>query len=344
MLIWIDLGNSPHVPFFLALAEEFETRGHKILWTARDYAQTVELAKKAGLPIKMFGSHGGKNVLQKGLKFGERIFSLIHWARGKKIDLAVSHNSHEPLAVAKLLGIKSVNLMDYEHHPANHLSFRLASRVIVPESFPAEYLQKFGVSEKKVRRFPGIKEDVYLADFEREKNFGDELRKFGVEPENILIVVRPHAPEALYHRQFSNEILDEMLERFSTEKNVKIVLLPRKTYQGKALREKHKAANIIIPSRVLDGANLIAAADWVISGGGTMNREAAALGVPVATIFVGKPAAIDEMLIREGRMLKIESHADLEKIKLTKKSVVNARKFLQTKSLVADLILDEARN
>jgi predicted glycosyltransferase len=340
MRIWIDLGNSPHVPFFHALSEEFERRGHTVIWTARDYAQTVELANKAGLPIKIFGKHGGKNVLQKGLKFGERVIELLNWARGKKIDLVVSHSSHEPLAVARLMRIKSVNLMDYEHHPANHLSFRLASQVVVPESFPDEYLRKFGVSEEKVSRFAGIKEDVYLADFEPDKNFQKELDELGIKPENILIVVRPHAPEALYHRQFTNDMLDEMLEKLSAAENVKIILLPRKKYQGDALRQKHKGANSIIPEKILDGANLIAAADWVISGGGTMNREAAALGVPVATIFVGKMAMIDEMLIREGRMTKIETHEDLEQIKLVKKSKARARKFLQTKSNVADLILE----
>jgi uncharacterized protein len=341
MRIWIDLGNSPHVPFFNALSEEFERRGHSVLWTARDYAQTVELAEKAGLPIKIFGKHGGKNVLQKGLKFSERVIELLNWARGKKFDLVVSHNSHEPLAVAKFLRIKSVNLMDYEHHPANHLSFRLAARLVLPESFPDEYLRKFGVQEEKVRRYEGIKEDVYLADFEPDKNFGVELTELGVAPENILIVVRPHAPEALYHRDFSNNLLDEMLEKFSALENVKIILLPRKTNQGFELRQKHPSPNIIIPDKVLDGANLIAASDWVISGGGTMNREAAALGVPVATIFVGKPAMIDEMLISEGRMLKIETREDLNKIKLVKKSAANARRFLETRAKVADLILED---
>lgn len=340
MRIWIDLGNSPHVPFFSALSKEFESRGHSVLWTARDYAQTVELARKAKLPFEVFGTHGGRNVLQKGLKFSERTLDLLRWARSKKIDLVVSHNSHEPLAAAKVLRIKSVSLMDYEHHPANHLSFRLATRVIVPESFPDEFLRKFGTSEKKIRRFEGIKEDVYLADFKSDKNFQNELRKLGVSPENVLVVVRPHAPEALYHRHFSNKILDEALENFAAAENVRIILLPRKKSQGDALRRKHPSPNIIIPAKVLDGANLIAAADWVVSGGGTMNREAAALGIPVATIFAGKPAAIDEMLIHEGRMLKIEKREDLDKIKLVKKSKAHARKFLQTKSKVADLILE----
>lgn len=340
MRIWIDLGNSPHVPFFASLSKEFERSGHEILWTARDYAQTVPLARKANLPIEIFGTHGGKGILQKGLKFGGRSLELIRWTRGKKIDLVVSHNSHEPLAVARFLGINSVNLMDYEHHPMNHLSFRFAKRVIVPENFPADFLKKFGANERKVKRFSGLKEDVYLADFKADESFKDVLQKLCISPENILVVVRPHAPEALYHRQFSNDILDEMLDNFAKDENVKIILLPRKDYQGEQLKKLHPQPNIIIPESVLDGANLINSADLVVSGGGTMNREAAALGVPVVTIFAGNPAAIDEMLINEGRMKKIENREDLDKIKLGKKSSINVHRALETKSKVADLILE----
>lgn len=339
MRIWIDLGNSPHVPFFNTLAKEFENRGHIVLWTARDYAQTVELAEKAGINASVFGTHGGKSILQKGLKFGGRIMSLLNWAKGKKIDLAVSHNSHEPLAVAKLLRIRSVNLMDYEHHPANKLSFRLADRIIVPNSFPDEFLEKFNAQEKTVK-FDGIKEDVYLADFKRDENFQNELKNLGISSENILVVVRPHAPEALYHRQFSNEILDKALDKFAENQNVKIILLPRKKYQGEELREKHTQPNIIIPEKVLDGANLLAAADLVISGGGTMNREAAALGIPTATIFAGNWAAVDEYLLRENLLIRIESIEDLEKIKIQKKAKLNIRDRKKVKKIVTELILE----
>ena len=340
MRIWIDLGNSPHVPFFLALAKELEKRGHSILWTARDYAQTVELAQKANLPVEIFGTHGGKSILQKGLKFGGRVFDLVNWARGRKIDLVLSHNSHEPLAAARLLGIKSINLMDYEHHPMNQLSFRLANTVIVPESFPDEFLKKFGAS-KKTKKFDGIKEDVYLADFKPDTNFQDELEKLGIGPENILIVVRPHAPEALYHRGFANEILDELLDKLTADENVRIILLPRKKYQGEELRKKHPQPNIIIPEKVLDGANLLAAADFVISGGGTMNREAAALGVPTATIFAGHQAAIDEYLVGEGRLLKITSREDLKKINPAKKKSLNLRSGKNVRRQIINFILDE---
>lgn len=341
MRIWIDLGNSPHVPFFGALAKEFEKRGHEILWTARDYAQTVELARKAGIDVKVFGTHGGKSVFQKGKKFTGRVWGLLVWAGGKKIDLVISHNSQEPLIVARILRIKSVNLMDYEHHPGNHLSFRAAKKLIVPECFPDVFLRKFGVSEKKVRRFRGIKEDVYLSDFEPDKNFQKELEKLGVSSKYILVVVRPHAPEALYHRQFSNEILDELLDKFSANENVKIILLPRKNYQGAELRKKHPQRNIIIPEQVLDGANLLAAADLVVSGGGTMNREAAALGIPTVTIFAARSAAIDEYLLKENRLQKIESIADLDKIKLEKKKSLNLRNKKNVREQIVNFILEE---
>lgn len=341
MRIWIDLGNSPHVPFFKALAGDFELRGHEIVWTARDYAQTVELAHKAGIDAEVFGTHGGKNVLAKAAKFGKRVLDLIRWARERKIDLVVSHNSQEPLVAARVLGIRSVTLMDYEHHPANHLSFRAAKRVIVPASFPDEALRKFGVAESKLRRFEGIKEDVYLADFEADPRFAGELESLGISPDDILIVVRPHAPEALYHRQHQNLLLDRLLDHLAGFEKTKIVLLPRKSYQGDELRKKHPQPNIVIPSRALDGANLIASADMVVSGGGTMNREAAALGVPAYTIFAGKPAAIDEYLIDEGRLRTIETEEDVLNLTPAKKGAVSMRRSTDTRRIVADLILED---
>lgn len=340
MRIWIDLGNSPHVPFFAALKPEFERRGHEILWTARDYAQTVELAEKTGLAPEVFGRHGGRSIFQKGLKFGSRVLNLLNWARNKKIDLIVSHNSHESLLVSKILRLRSVNLMDYEYHPANKLSFRLADRVVVPESFPDEFLRKFGAFDKAVK-FAGIKEDVYLADFSPDEDFSEELKRLGITASDVFVLVRPHAPEALYHRGFSNDLLDRILDTFAARENVKILLLPRKKIQSAELQRRHPQKNIIFPEKVLDGANLVAAADLVISGGGTMNREAAALGVPAATIFAGKMAAVDEYLLAENLLQKIESLRDLEQIKLEKKPPLKSRRKKHIKKLVADLILED---
>src|SRR5882762_1097186 len=195
MRIWIDLANSPHVPFFRALIPEFAGRGHQVEITARDYAQTVELAAAAGMTPVVIGGHGGGKLSRKAGNLVGRAAALAKWARGRGFDLAVSHNSYAQIAAASALGIRSVTLMDYEHQPANHLAFRLASRVIVPRAFPESALRRFGASRGKVKRYKGTKEDVYLADFTPDQNFYQKLRALGVGPDDVLIVVRPPASE-----------------------------------------------------------------------------------------------------------------------------------------------------
>src|SRR5262252_3880878 len=180
MRIWIDLANSPHVPFFHALIPEFITRGHQVETTARDFAQTVELATRAGLMPHVIGGHGGGTFRGKAGNLVGRAASLRKWAKDRGFDLAVSHNSYAQIAAAAALGTKSVTLMDYEHQPANHLAFRLASRVIVPRAFPAAELRRYGASMRKVKRYDGLKEDVYLADFIPDSAFPELLRKLGI--------------------------------------------------------------------------------------------------------------------------------------------------------------------
>lgn len=337
MRLWIDLANSPHVPFFAALIPEFKQRGHQIELTARDYAQTVELANSAGLLTSVIGGHGGGKLAGKAGNLVGRAASLAKWARTRRFDLAISHNSYAQIAAASGLGIKSVTLMDYEHQPANHLAFRLASRVIVPRAFPDAALRRYGASRGKVKRYKGTKEDVYLASFTPDPDFSETLRGLGVGPDDVLVLVRPPAREALYHR-FENELFKEMLDRLSSHPDVKTILLAR-TEGQRAEYEAMTKPNLILPRQALDGANLIAASDLVISAGGTMNREAAALGIPAATIYAGKWAAIDEALVQEKRLLRIASREELEALPLEKKRGTDPRRALNVRKEVVDLIL-----
>jgi uncharacterized protein len=337
MRIWIDLANSPHVPFFVPLIKDFKSRGHEVFITARDFAQTIELAEKAQLNFTTIGKHGGGKLSAKFENLIGRALSLRKFAKPLKIDLAVSHNSYSQILAAKILGIKSVTLMDYEHQPANHLAFRLANRVIVPSSFPEDSLKQFGASKRKIRRYEGIKEDVYLADFKQDSNFQNDLSNLGISPENILVVVRPPASFALYHR-FENEIFSIFLAKLRNAKNIKVIFLAR-TKEQKTLYSKQFTDKFILPEKILDGANLIASADLVVSAGGTMNREAAALGIPTATIYAGKFASIDEFLINEKRLLRIANQNDLQNLKIVKKSLVNQRNFSQVREKIVELIL-----
>jgi predicted glycosyltransferase len=340
MRIWIDLANSPHVPFFAALAREFVRRGHAAEFTARRYAQTVELAEGAGLAPTVVGGHGGGRLSGKGLNILGRAWALARRARGRGFDLAVGHNSYSQVLAARSLGLRAVTLMDYEHQPANHLAFRLASRVLVPEAFPEEALRRFGAKPEKVRRYAGIKEDVYLADFEPDARFASLLfEKFGVDAaRDTLVVVRPPASEALYHR-FENELFDGLMRRLLAREGVKVLLMARTDAQREELSTRFRADNLVSPREALDGANLIAAADLVVSAGGTMNREAAALGVPAATVYAGRWAAVDEQLVREGRLKRVATREDLESLRVVKKGLTRARRATAVRAQVADLIL-----
>jgi predicted glycosyltransferase len=338
MRIWIDLANSPHVPFFHALIPEFTARGHQVEITARDFAQTVELAINAGLMPHVIGRHGGGTIRGKAGNLVGRAASLRKWARDRGFDLAVSHNSYAHIAAAAALGIKSVTLMDYEHQPANHLAFRLASKVIVPRAFPAKELRKYGASLRKVHRYDGIKEDVYLAEFKPSPNFTDTLRRLGVDREDVVVVARPPAREALYHR-FENELFDELIVNLSSGEGVKIILIPRTDAQRASFAERNMS-NLIMPAEVLDGANLIASADLVVSAGGTMNREAAALGVPAVSIYAGQWAAVDEALVGEGRLSRISSREEIDGLRVNKKTGLNAREATSVRDQVVKLILE----
>ncbi len=386
--IWIDLANSPHVPFFVALREEFVARGHEVEVTARDFAQTVELAMSAGLAPTVIGGHGGRELAGKAGNLIGRARALRSWARSdhrgagigngmnrndasnssgvvkgnssdgivvgnssssnvvdnsrssRRFDLAVSHNSYSQIIAARALRVPTVTLMDYEHQPANHLAFRLAARIVVPRSFPVEALRRYGARARKVRRYDGFKEDVYLAGWEPRAGEREAmLASLGVNEREVLVIVRPPARDALYHR-FDNELFDALLENLCARAEVRIVLLARTEAQREEFTTRYGSARIIAPRHALDGATLIAAADLVISAGGTMNREAAALGVPVATVYAGEWAAVDEELVREGRLKRLRTRADIDGLRVVKKDAAHARRATGVRGQVADLILE----
>lgn len=334
MRLWIDLANSPHVPFFRPLVDRFTAAGHEVEITARDFAETLPLAHAAGFDPHVIGKHGGREMSGKASNLMNRALSLASWARKRRFDLAVSHNSYSQIVAARMLLIKTITLMDYEHQPANHLAFRFASRILVPASFPASALRRFGARVGKVRRYNGTKEDVYLAEFQPDPAFSARLCELGVNPDNVLVLMRPPAVDALYHR-FQNTLFDEALTMLLGNENVRVVLLPRNEAQRALYSTK-----AIVPAAPLPGSDLIAASDLVISAGGTINREAAALGVPAASIYAGKWAAVDEQLVKERRLLRISGNSDLKRLAVQKKPAAQPRRSAAVIEEVLEFILE----
>lgn len=306
--IWIDLDNSPHVPFFKPIIEELEKRGYRVTITARDCFQVCGLADLLQLPYSRIGRHYGKNRMMKLLGLAIRAIQLVPTVLLEKPALALSHGSRSQLIIARLLGIPSTLIFDYEH--AQWLPLAYPDSVIVPDVIPYSAIKQ---KVKHVGRYPGIKEDVYVPRFRPQYGILGDL---GINDDELVVTMRPPATEAHYHRPQSDELFKAVIHRVSTHPNTRIVLLPRNAYQEFTARENWPElfANdkIIIPKEVVDGLNLIWYSDLVISGGGTMNREAAALGVPVYSIFRGETGIVDKYLANCGRLILLESLEDVK--------------------------------
>lgn len=311
--LWIDLANSPQVLFFQPLIRLWKSVGHEVTITSRPYAQTIELCQRAGLDHIPIGVHGGRNLWRIGGALISRANALRDWSRGQRFDLAVSHNSYAQLIAARSRGIRASTTMDYEFQSANHLAFRLAHRVVVPECFPQDRLIRFGA--KDVRRYHGIKEQVYLADFVADPAF---RRDNGLGEDTILVVLRPAADWALYHR-FENPMAARLLDRLLSRENVEVVFLPRIAAQGEAARAL-RHPRLRIPDAALDGPQLLAAADAVFSAGGTMAREAAVLGTPAYSLFAGRTPAVDQLLVREGRLTILGNPEAIDRLEPVRKT------------------------
>ncbi|MGA8540269.1 MAG: DUF354 domain-containing protein [Terriglobales bacterium] len=305
--IWVDLDNSPHVPFFRPIIEALRKRDYEVFVTARDAYQVRELTEFYGVAAIMVGKHHGKHILPKVIGTVWRAFRLTALVRKHKPDLAVCHGSRGMLLTSAFLGIPCLGLLDYE--------FTAIMPMIKPTWFlvPSVIPEASKVLRSKIVKYPGIKEDVYLSSFHPDQTLRERL---SIPAGDLLITVRPPATEAHYHNPEAERLLAAALHRFVQESNTTILLLPRNKRQESELRSAWSGAitsqKIIIPAHAEDGLNLIWHSDLVISGGGTMNREAAAMGVPVYSIFRGKIGAVDHYLAEQGRLVLLETVEDVK--------------------------------
>jgi predicted glycosyltransferase len=312
--VWIDLANSPHVLFFRPVIDALQAAGAAVVVTARDFAQTVPLCELYGVDCTVVGAHGGAGIPAKIRNLFDRVTQLRFFVQPFRPSVAVSHNSYTQIVAARTLGIPSMTAMDYEHQPANHLAFRMADAIALPEALPVRITARQGASRRKTWRYPGIKEDISLAGFTSTPGY---LESVGLDPSRVTVVVRPPADMALYHR-FENVLFSSVLERLRAEA-AQVVLLARTVEQAFALEGKG-FGEMLWRGPVLDGRELVAACDLVVSAGGTMNREAAALGVPAFSVYAGEPAAVDAWLEDSGRLVFVRNPDDVRAIRVAQRA------------------------
>src|SRR4051794_36183474 len=333
MRVWIDLTNSPHVLVMRPVIRTLERRGAEVHVTARDFAQTVGLCERFGIAHEVIGHHRGGRLAAKGVGLVSRSFALARWARGRKLDIALGHGSNDVTVAARLLGIPSSTAFDYEWARVQHtVNCRLAQAVVVPDVIPPERLAPYGATPAKLRPYAGLKEEYYLADFAPDPAVLGEL---GLDPAEPIAVVRTPPAVSLYHR-FENPLFAEVLECLQGRQ---AVVLPRTPEQRAELA---RAGGFVVPEEAIDAQSLIAYADVVISAGGTMNREAVALGTPVWTTFEGRLGAVDEHLIADGRMRRLERAEDVRLERRADRGAAEGR-IRRDPEVFTDLLLSPVR-
>ncbi len=334
MKIWVDLTNSPHVLVLRPVIDVLRVRGHDVEVTARDFAQTIALLDRYEMDYTAIGHHRGGHAASKAVGLLSRSTALYRWSKGKDFDLAIGHGSNDVSVAAKLRRIPAVTMFDYEFAKVQHgLNCRLCARTIVPDAIPPERLYEYG-AKGKIFPYPGLKEEYYLSDFEPDEAVLDEL---GLDRAKKLVLLRTPPDVSLYHR-LENDLFPKLIERLAADEDVQVVALPR-TEEQRAELKKLAHENIVIPDGAVDGPSLVALVDAVIGAGGTMNREAVALGTPVWTTFAGRIGAVDKQLLAEGKLNRLEN---LDELEIVKRGAPGSDRIRRDPALLADLALGAA--
>lgn len=313
MRVWLDLANSPHPLLFAPVARRLAGMGAEIHVTARDHAQTAELTLERWPEATVLGARSPGGRLAKAGSVASRVLALMRWARGKRPDVALSHNSYGQVVAARALGIPAVTAMDFEYQPANHVAFRCASRVLLPEAMPHAAARRCGATARKTVRYPGLKEELYLGDFVPDPGV---LNKVGVERQDgVAVVVLRTAPVgATYHRN-ENPLLEGTLHCLATQSHVRSIVLARHPDQRRQIKALG-LPNCWLPERAVDARSLMHEADLFVGAGGTMTREAALLGVPTFSVFAGRRPAVDLVLEKDGALRVLRAPQDLGRVRL----------------------------
>ncbi len=342
--IWVDIGHSPHVAFFVPIIRELEKEGHEVVITARNSFQTFDLLDLYGLKYKKIGVHYGNDKILKIYSHLIRAMRLLFFALGENFSVAASHGSQSLQIAACLLRIPQCMSCDYEpsFEPTFGKLMKVLRKVIVPEVVPDDVLLKT-LKPQQIRKYPGIKEDVYVHNFRPDSGL---LKALKISPKDIVVTLRPPATYAHYHSSESEKLMAGVISFALSKPGITLIFLPRTHKQKKEAIQlsKEHSGRVIVPPRVLDGLNVIWNSDLVVSGGGTMNREAAALGIPVYSIFQGPICSVDRHLEREGKLVFIESLNDIEKIRLEKREPVmqSLKKHFNLCSFLAHEIITTA--
>lgn len=270
MKIWIDITNTPHVNVLMPIIKHLEQK-HELIFTARDFSETLPLLEKNGIRPIVYGNYRGKSRIKKVLGLLQRMFIMLF--KLPKFDLAFSLGGNYTSAIAFLRGKKSIVFSDNDIS-FKFFSFALGSYFIFPFYFNYKKIQKkYNLKDKQIKTFNGFKEDIYIASFTPDKSFVKQL------PFKEYITIRPENLKASYVPKDSKTIVPELFKLFINEN---ILFLPRYE-EEKKYAEGY--SNVWYPNGPLSGLDVCYHTKAMLTGAGTFAREAALLGVPAVSFF-----------------------------------------------------------
>ncbi len=341
MRIWFDADNGPHVLIMRPLIEHLAAQGHDLLVTARDRTRTCELLDLYGIPYHRVGGEYRPGRLGKVAGTLGRATALARAVRGWGADVSFGHGSRALPLASRLLGVPSVTMYDYEW--VNPTLFnRFCRSILLPRVIGRERCREAGIRIERVRFYDGLKEELYLS--QRMPAPPDALADLGLRSDRLKVLLRPPATTAHYHNPEAEVLLASVLEHLAGRPDLQLVYMPRTPDQRELIPAGFRG-EVIVPQRVYDGPTLIAAMDAVFSGGGTMTREAAVLGVPAYSFFRGRQGRVDEWLQEQGRLVLLDDPAAVSRrVQLVRREDAAAPYPLNTSLVeqVAGLILAAA--
>ena len=299
MKIWIDITNTPHVNTLMPIIRHLEVQGHELIYTARDFSETLPLLSKHGITPLVYGKYKGKSRVKKVMGLLQRMWMLLFDL--PKFDLALSLGGNYTSAIAWLRGKKSIVFSDNDIS-FKFFSFAMGSYFIFPFYFKYQKIQKkYRIKDGQIRTFQGFKEDIYIADFQPDYSFVDQL------PFKEFITIRPENLKASYVPKDSKTIVPALFEVFKEEN---ILFLPRYE-EEKKLVEGYD--NIWYPEHPLSGLDVCYNTKAMLTGAGTFAREAALLGVPAVSFFPSEVfLTVDEVMQEMGIEFKSRNANDIK--------------------------------